>query len=275
MSRRRGWMFFALGIVLALGTGVMVFLFLQNQTVSIEQRSRDEAFARYAPPPTMAVPVAARPLDPGVTISAADYIMKDFPLDLVPLSAITDTKQLENNVLVRPVGQGETFQANQFLGKQALSISQQIKKGSVLFAFPIVDLMTKSNIIREGDHIDLYITLPLKGQTADTSTDQTAQPTSVPEQDLGSATALTMQNIEVFKVLYDTAGQSDTQQASASAPSALLCIVTPQDAAVLKYAKDSGGVIDFTLRSPVDTEPFDVPSIDKVEFSRRFLKQQQ
>ncbi|MBS1965553.1 MAG: hypothetical protein JST60_06995 [Chloroflexi bacterium SZAS-1] len=58
------------------------------------------------------------------------------------------------------------------------------------------------------------------------------------------------------------------------APTALLCSVTPADAVVLKYAKDSGGTIDFTLRSPTNQDPFTAPSIDRLEFSKRYLSQQ-
>lgn len=261
MSRRRGWIFFVVGLALALGTGVLVFIFLQRQAVVAEQQSRQAALEKYAPPPTLPIPVAARPLEAGATLSASDYVMKEFPLDLVPIQAITDTLSIENKMLVRPVGQGETFQSAQFLGGQGSSISQQVKKGYVLFAFPIIDLMSQSNILQDGDHIDLYITLPLKELRNDDT-----------EKELGKATALTLQNIEVFKILRSVKQQDNTEE---GAPTALLCSVTPADAVILKYAKDSGGTIDFALRSPADKEPFSAPWIDPLEFSRRYLLSQQ
>ena len=88
---------------------------------------------------------------------------------------------------------------------------------------------------RDGDHVDLLITLPLTG----------LRPTR-PKRMLGKVTALTLQNIEVYKVLR-TAKQEDQPE---GAPTALMCSVTPADAVILKYAKDSGGMIDFALRSP-------------------------
>jgi pilus assembly protein CpaB len=248
VSRRKGWMFFALGLILALSAAAMVFVFLQNV---------DAKQPVAAPPiPTTKLPVAARPLEPGLKISSADYIMKDFPLDLVPVSAISETASLDSQLLVRPVGQGETFRSDQFLGGQGASLSQQVKQGMVLFAFPIVDLMSQSDVVRDGDHVDLLLTLPLKGLRGDDS-----------EKDLGQATALTLQNIEVYKVLR-TAKQEDQPE---GAPTALMCSVTPADAVILKYAKDSGGVIDFALRSQLDTEPFTAPYIDRTEFSNKYL----
>lgn len=260
MSRRNGWIFFVLGLALALGTGVIVFLFLQRQAIAVEQQSRQAALEKYAPPPTLALPVAAHPLAAGATISAADYIMKEFPLDLVPIQAITDTASIDTKLLVQPISQGETFHSAQFLGGQGSALSQQIKKGYVLFAFPIVDLMGQSDILQDGDRVDLYITLPLKALRNDDT-----------ESELGKATALTLQNIEVFKIVH-SAKQDDAQE---GAPTALLCSVTPADAVVLKYAKDSGGTIDFALRSPADKEPFTTPWIDPVEFSQRYLLSQQ
>jgi len=264
MSRRRGWTFFALGLILALGTGVMAFFFLQQQAVTATEQSRKEALEKYAPPPTLDLPVAARPLVPGTTISKSDYVIKPFPLDLVPIAAISETVNLDNKVVVRQIGQGETFHTGQFLGGQGSSISQQIKKGYVLFAFPVDDLMSKSDVIKDGDHIDLYVSAPLKTLKEDGSTDQ--------EKDLGMATTLTIQNIEVFKVLRSAKSEDGTNENAVGAPTALLLSVTSADATLLKYAKDADGdLIDFTLRSPVDTEPFTAPWIDRLEFSRRYL----
>lgn len=260
MSRRRGWTFFVLGLILALTTGTMVFIFLQQQAAAAAEQSRAEALRKYAPPPTMKLPVAARPLEPGTTLTSSDYVIKEFPLELVPIAAISETVNLDQKVLVRSIGQGETFHTSQFLGGEGSSVSQQIKKGFVLFAFPIVDLMSQSDVIKDGDHVDLYIT----GKVKELRNDDT-------EKDLGSATMITLQNIEVFKVLRSTKQQDDKAE---GAPQALLISISPADAAILKYAKDTGGVIDFTLRSPVDTEPFTAPPIDRLEFSRRYLTQQ-
>jgi pilus assembly protein CpaB len=245
-------LFFALGLILALSAGAMVFIVLQQRPAEVQ-----------APPPipTTKLPVAARPLDPGMTISSADYIMKEFPLDLVPISAITETAGLDSKLLVRAVGQGETFRTDQFVGGQGATMSQQIKQGFVLFAFPIVDLMSQSDVVKDGDHVDLLVTLPAIQPGADGAA-----------QENGKVTALTLQNIEVFKVLRN-ANQDD--QPEGGAPAALMCSVSPADAVILKYAKDSGGVIDFALRSPLDNEPFTAPSIDRTQFDQKYITPKQ
>jgi pilus assembly protein CpaB len=243
-------MFFVLGLILALGAGALVFMVLQQQEVALAERMTSQ----YSPPPTMKLPVASRPLEVGVTIGVEDYVMKDFPLDLVPISAITETAKLDNQFLVSSVGQGETFHTNQFLGSQGATISQQIPAGKVLFAFPIVDLMSRSDLIRDGDRVDLMLTMPIK--SAD------GQPANAGN----TATGYTLQNIEVFKVL-KTATDEQKQVGDATA---LLCSVTAQDAVIIKSVKDSGGTIDFTLRSPADKEPYTAPPINQVDLSNKY-----
>jgi Flp pilus assembly protein CpaB len=174
----------------------------------------------------------------------------------VPVSAISETVNLDSQLLVRPVGQGETFRSDQFLGGQGASMSQQIKQGLVLFAFPILDLMSQSDVVRDGDHVDLLITLPAAVATPDAAT-----------PDAGKVTTLSLQNIEVYKVLRTTKKEDQPE----GAPTALMCSVTPADAVILKYAKDSGGVIDFALRSQLDTEPFTAPFINRAEFDKKYI----
>jgi pilus assembly protein CpaB len=247
-------MLFALGLALALGAGALVFVVLQQQAVAAADRSREDALREFAPPPTLQLPVAARPLEPGMKLSSSSYVLKDFPLDLVPVSAISETSSLDGKVLVRPIGQGETFHSDQFLGGQGATISQQIKQGYQLFAFPIVDLMSKSNLIHDGDHIDLLLTMPLANPDGTKSSD-------------GTVTMLTLQNIEVFKVLRAVNQDGEVEGEATS----LLCSVKPEDAVMIKFIKDSGGTIDFALRSPVDQEPFQAPAIDKTDVEKRYL----
>lgn len=255
MSRRKGWMFFVIGLILALSAGAMVFVVLQQQADAAAKQQREQVLAELAPPPTAKLPVAARPLEPGLTVSSADYVLKDFPLDLVPINAITETVNLDSKLLVRAVGQGETFNSAQFLGGQGATMSQQIKQGFVLFAFPIVDLMSQSDVVKDGDHVDLLITLPSETGSSDASS-----------PDASKVTALTLQNIEVYKVLRTVQQEGKPE----GIPTALMCSVTAADAVILKYAKDSGGVIDFALRSPADNEPFTAPSIDRSQFDEKY-----
>ena len=250
MSRRRGWILITLGLVLAIGAGALVFIVLQQQATAAEL-ARQSAIEKTPSAPTMKVPVAARQLAPGTLLDANAYVLKDFPLDLVPSNAITDTAGLRNKVLVQPIELGETFHASQFLGSSGTTISQQIRPGHVLFAFPILDLISQASLIQDGDHLDLLLTAQIKGPNG---------------EDKGKSTAITLQNIEVFKVLRPQSGEGEKQ----TKPTSLLFSMTPEDAVMLKFVKDSGGVIDFTLRSPLDKQPLKVPAVGDAELITRY-----
>jgi pilus assembly protein CpaB len=251
VTRRRGWILVVLGLILAISAGAMVYVVLQNQRAEAQEQAAQLAQEQAAPVPTMRLPVAARPLEPGTVLSTQDYVLKEYPLDLVPVTAISDTAGLDSKILVQPVGQGETFRGSEFLGGSGAAISQQLKQGEVLFAFPIVDLLSQSNLIQDGDHIDLLLTIQQKGLNG---------------EDLGKATAITLQNIEIFKVLRPQASQ-DEQQPRATA---LLFSMKPEDAVMVKFVKDSGGTIDFTLRSPQDQDTFQAPPINDAELLQRY-----
>lgn len=199
----------------------------------------------------MRLPVAARQLEVGSILTASDYVMKDFPLDLVPITAISNTLQLDNKTLISTVAQGATFYDTYFLGAQTAIISQQIEAGNVVFAFPMDDLLSKSNVINDGDRIDLLLTL-----------DQPVTDGTAPVK----ATILTVQNIRVLRVMNEAADpEKQTPQKTA-----LLLSVNPADALMIKYVKDSGGVIDFTLRSTLDQDQHQAPPITFDEFATRY-----
>lgn len=256
MTRRSGWILLTLGLVLAIGAGALVYVTLQQQSEAAAKLAREQAMEEVKREiQTVPLPVAAHAIEPGRPLTTADFVTKDFPVDLVPTGAVTSTVELENRILLRPVGQGETIQRGLLLGESGTALSQQIKQGHVLFAFPIVDLMGQSNLIEDGDRIDLLLTVP---------------PTTLPDGTTTSrVSALTLQNIEVFKVLRPV-----DEEGNQGAATALLCSMTPEDAVMLKFIKDSGGTIDFALRSPLDIDPFTAPPVDDAVLTDRYLQKQ-
>jgi pilus assembly protein CpaB len=239
--------------LLALGTAALVFFVIQQSTRQAAEREAEIA-AQLTPEPTIKLPVAARQIVRGNVLASTDVTLRDFPVALVPTTAITSAVDLENKVLARDVGEGEFFTPALFTD-DGTGIAPQIPAGRVLFAFPIVDLLSQSDVVREGDRIDLLLTL-----------------TPPPGDQASAVTMLTLQNIEVFRILRNAAPEGDTEQLGD--PTSLVCSVTPEDALMLKYIKDSGGVIDFALRSPLNREDeFTSPSVNLEEVLNRYRQQ--
>lgn len=249
MSKQRGWILLSLGVLLALGTGVAVFFLLRQQQQAANERAIALAAQQSVPVATLQLPVAARPLSPGTLVSAEDFQLKDFPVDLVPVAAITSSVTLENQVIVEPIGQGETFSMRQLAGQSAEQVSRQLPEGQIAFAYPIQDLMSQLQVVEPGDRIDLLITLDVASPDGATA---------------GPVTAFTLQNILVFDVIRPGAIEDNNP------PIAMLLSLTPDEALIVKHVKDSNGDIDFILRSVLDTEEFDVTPIDREELLSRY-----
>ena len=252
VNKSRVWIFIVLGLLFAVGAGVLVFYTLQQQSAqALEQARTALNNSESASVQTLRLPVAARQLEAGSQIATADYVMKDFPLDLVPITAISNTAELETKTLISTVAQGETFHATQFLGAKSATISQQIEPGNVVMAFPINDLLSQSDVIEDGDRLDLLLTI-------DKPTTNGNTPSKV--------SVMTVQNVTVLQVLKAAA----TEDKAEGKPTALLLSIKPEDAVMIKYVKDSGGIIDFTLRSTIDQDLHKSPTITFDELAARY-----
>ncbi len=240
MPRRRGLILVLLGLVLALGTGALVFLLLRNAAPI----TPPEAQASPTPVPTKRLPVAARLLETGTIISETDITIQEFPIDTPAVGVISDTTELVGVQVLEPVQQGAVFRATALRGTGNTGpLSNAIAPARVVLAFPAADLLSQSRVITPGDRIDLLLTLDLVDTTGVGGETRT-----------GRSTNFTVQNINVLQVVRDR----PTEENPNPAPSALILELEPQDAVRVKFVKDNGGVIDFALRSRLDTEVFDV-----------------
>jgi pilus assembly protein CpaB len=242
MPRGRGGILLALGLVLAIASGAMVYYLLQH---AAPVEANNSALPTATVVPTRPLPVAAHALAAGATVTTTDVMEKDYPEDLIPVGVLTDTSTIIGQTVIEPIAEGEFIRPSQ-LGGNSQAISEQIAQGDVVMAFATDDLLNKSAAVRDGDHVDLLLTLDVKEGT----TDQAHE---------GKATSYTVQNVKVLRVIRD----QPTQDNPNPEPKALLFEMQPQDAVIAKFVKDSGGVLDFTLRSPLATEPFTTDSINQ------------
>ncbi|HEX6288171.1 MAG TPA: Flp pilus assembly protein CpaB [Herpetosiphonaceae bacterium] len=242
MPRRRGWILILLGLVLALGTGGMVYSLLR-QAVPVESAS---TVLPPTPVPTKPVPVAGRALSAGTAISDTDILLQQYPEELVPVGVLTDTAEIEGQLLAEPLQEGEFFRASQMIGSATGELSNQIAEEKVVVAFPVGDLLSQSKVIHEDDHVDLLLTIEIQEESA-TETRQ------------GKATNITLQNVRVFRIVRDEATEENPDPEIKS----ILFEMSPQDAVIAKFVKDAGGTMDLALRSPLDTDTFNTQMINQ------------
>jgi pilus assembly protein CpaB len=129
-------------------------------------------------------------------------------------------------------------------GRRAPSLSDRVPPGRVVVWMPMPELLAGQIGFRPGDRLDILLTLKLN--QAQIGQEQTASQ--------GLSTQVTLQNIEIFAIGEQAqAGVQATDKGVSARSSAgaqpLAVLVDHQDAIIIKYIKDSGGVIDLALRS--------------------------
>ena len=104
--------------------------------------------------------------------------------------------------------------------------------------------------------MDILLTLSLARTGAAAQSSGGQAPTA--SASMPQVTQTLVQNVEVLKVGSFPAGG---QQDAAAAGKGITFQVGHQDALILKWAKDSGGMIDLVLRHPSDTSEVSTESI--------------
>ena len=241
MRRRRGTIVTILGLILATATGALVYYLLVQATPP----PTDVVVAPTAiPVETRPIPVAARELTAGTTLTTTDIVERQYPLELVPVGVLTDTSALVGQALIEPLLPGEFFRATQLRGGEGRPLSEQIEPEMVAMAFTREDLLNRSRVIQEGDFIDLLLTMDIEEE-------------SLTETRSGKSTSYTLQNLRVLRLIRDQPSEGTPNPE----PVAIIFEMTPQDAVIAKFVKDSGGTMDFTLRAENDPEPYTAEAI--------------
>jgi pilus assembly protein CpaB len=161
-----------------------------------------------------------------------------------------------------------------------------VEPGFVAMAFPIDELSSVSYGIQPGDHVDIlmsffFIDVDQETQTAAPlcpplcpGAEGVQQPTELEEQIPRPVAQLTVQDAEVLGVGrwgYEAAlteeeaqAQQERQQSSNEVPTQqtqtlpeyITLMLTPQDALVLKMARELGASIDMAVRAQDDHQTF-------------------
>jgi Flp pilus assembly protein CpaB len=203
------------------------------------------------------VVVAARAIPVRAILTAEDVLLKTMPVGAAPEGALRETGEAVGKITLVDLYPDEVLLSQRLAdpnevsanGKMALVVAAD----EVLMAFPAGDRLTKTGVLKPGDHVDLLFSMEFPtdrgpggggGAGGEGSDQQTFD---------------VLQNLTIAAVV----GQSfDDQGAPQGEAQALLFTVSPQDALVLKYLIDAGAVADLVLRAPGAEGPYTVESVD-------------
>lgn len=231
MKTKSGCIWMAAGVVIALLAGLLAYF-------AIQRAMQLKPVAPEAP--TVDVVVSTRALEVRDQIQAGDVELRKAPADIVPDGAARSLEQVVGSLTMVPLAPDQMIMTTNVVTPtmKGEHVAFLMDKTKVAMAFPTGDLMSRVDMLKPGDHVDLLFTLEIEAAGDGRG---------------GPVTFNALQNLEVAAVIHPeelggrTASQAAGQLAS---PLAIIFALDPQDALVLKHLKDVGGAADIVLRAP-------------------------
>jgi pilus assembly protein CpaB len=257
-------------LILALGTAAAVFVLLQSTGSPTEQAEVQRAD----------VVVAIQPIAEDEPVEGR-IELRPVPVETIPDGALRSLDGTSGMLAAGPIPQGTIIQNDLLISPaermQEGELGKLLEPGFVAVALPIDELSSVSYGIQPGDHVDVLMTfffvdLDQETQTIEplcpplcTSGEAQQQQAQVSEQRPRLASQLTLQDVRVLGVgrwEHEDEQATEEQQPRAQQPVAaalpkyVTVMVTPQDALVLKLAREHGMSIDLAVRAQDDAQQF-------------------
>ncbi len=261
MRRLRGFLWLLAGLVIAIAAGVVAYVTL-NQAVAARP------LREQVTEPRTKVVVTTHVIEPRQLLVAEDLEFKEIPLAVIPEGAVLELEAAVGKIALTTLYPGEVILSQRLLDPTVVSgdgrMAVVLSEDEFLFAFPIVDLMSRIDVLKPGDRVDLLFSFnfPLAAEEVSRISGVPTPVSSGAEEEQPALQQVTfdlLQDVTIASVVYKRSADDRT----ASEPQALLFTVSPQDALVLKYVVDAGGVVSVVLRPPtaeglIKTEPVNI-----------------
>ncbi|MGQ9556093.1 MAG: Flp pilus assembly protein CpaB [Anaerolineae bacterium] len=270
-ARRRGWLWLFAGLIFA-------FLAALVAMAAVEVRVQQEAAATPAKElaqsePVAPVVVAAAHISMTKAIKEGDVNLQEWPVDIIPEGAATVIDDVIGKVAMADIYPGEVVLSVRLADPDITSenIAFTMPTDKVVFALPPKDLMSNIDLLRPGDVVDILFSLKPEADAKATPVPVRGEEAPVILGDpLFTTDALQAQRItaivlEAPQVLPQQAGREVTGpvvEPAAQQPKAILLALDPQDALILKYFLDAGGIMDIVLRHRTNEELFEVKTVN-------------
>jgi pilus assembly protein CpaB len=252
MGRMRGCLWLTAGLVVAVLAGAVAFITLNSAS------GRDTGEGLLPSPEVPAV-VAATAIEVRGQLTTDNLEVKQIPVDALPEGAVQDLEEAVGKITLVDLYPGEVILAQRLVDPNVITgdgrLALVVAEDEVLMTFPAGDAMSQYGILKPGDHIDLHFSLDFP-----TSPDLVPVAAEGETAAEGSAAASSEEKQVTFSLLQNLTiaayfGGDD-------GPVAMLLTVSPQDALILKYALDAGGISRIVLRAPGVEGPFDTDPVD-------------
>ena len=248
-------------ILVAIGIFASLLLIRRSQAAQVSEEVNAEVVKTT-------VVVLTKDLFLGTRIESADVTLASVPIEIAPRDVMTNLEDVVGRIVKTDLVQGEMVLLHNLADptNNTYDLSFVLADDHVLMAFPAEDLLSRENMVKRGDIVDIFATFTEEVKTVgDTgTTDENAEP------ELRTFTVDTMQNLSITALILEVI-QGDSDPAllgtgggtTTTAPDirAYLLALNPQDALILKHLKDTDATFDFVLRSPTSNIHFDLTPV--------------
>ena len=220
------------------------------------------------------VVVVTRDLFLGDQLTGEDVKLSQVPVELAPRGAIVKLEDAIGTFTKTDLVSGEILLATNLANPTNSNhdLAFILSDEHVLMAFPAGDLISRNNIIKRGDIIDIFATFKQEVKTVpDNTTTTTTTTDGTPEEPVErtftvdafqkvGVTALVLEVVETETPVLQGENTGEVSVTSTRTVSYLLAL-NPQDALVLKHLKDTDAIFDIVLRSPTSTVQFELTPV--------------
>lgn len=217
------------------------------------------------------VVVVTRDVFLGDQINAGDVKVATVPVEVAPRDALGAVEEAIGKIVKTDLVQGEMVLGHNLADptNKNSDLSFILAEDHILLAFPADDLMSRENMVRRGDIIDIFATFTENVKTVPDLTGEAAAGESQ-EPLKRTFTVDTFQKVSVTALVVEVIQQEDNtplqgeQQSTAPKQTKIksyLLALDPQDALVLKHLKDVNAIFDIVLRAPTSTVQFDLTPV--------------
>ena len=261
MRRLKGTLFLAAGLLLAVLAGVVGF-------VTLAKATSQETSLEVASPRAMVV-VAVRPVSVRSELSAGDVQAISMPIQAIPEGAIRAVDNAVGKLVLTDIYPGEILLSRRLLDPNVITADGRtalvLAEDKVLMAFPAQDLMSRISVLKPGDQIDVLFSFEFPASSADDEgIGANVGSAGAQGEDDKLSTFSLLDGVTISAIVGGKLPMSSasTKGTEVRPPDALLLALNPQDALILKYMLDAGGVADIVLRSPGEDRPLNTDPVD-------------
>jgi Flp pilus assembly protein CpaB len=257
--KRRSWIWFLVSGVLAVLAGGVAIVAL----LSVASREPELPVIRQS------VVVAKSPIAAG-SIVRLDWVAYEERAQ-IPSGAIMTVEEVVGRRAAADIAANAVVRA-QDMEQEGAAPEWDIPDDRIAVALPADDILSKWGAVAPGDHVDVLFTIDIILET-DMYPEETLRVEEGEviqrlerDQSLDNVSLLTLQNLEVLRIIDEPqvpAEGTEEGQAPAIPRRAMVLAISPQDAVVLQYLRDTEGILSVALRSPengtlFDTEPVNI-----------------